>query len=266
MHSVLHPASNPSAAVTALPCRGATLPLPRRNYCRPEPRTMNTLLEPAGAPSFIPDLMLVDDEDACTDAWAYSAPGLASFAPLGASSAPVPIAAPAVRLASPSDELVDSLESTQTMLGASLHDATMRDDAAARMHFVPIPVQQPAQPQPYLFQQQLRPHMQHRAPLAPADEALYGGYGAVAHVQQAQPTHVQPVQQGWSTQVESSQLAKAYHAAGSSGISAFELQHGYSTQFGQGLAIPSAVSFAAVHPARRAHQKHARCRQGMPGG
>lgn len=230
----------PPTAVTALPAESPVY------FTFLERPTMNTLLEPAGAPSFIPDLMLVDDEDACTlDAWTCAAPGLASFAPLGGCSAPVPIAAPGSRLASASDELVDSLESTQTLLGASLRDASMRDEAAlSRMHFVPVPAAAAA-PQPYLFQQQLRPGFQHHASLAAAEEVLYGGYGAVPPPQQPQPAYVPSVQQGWSAQVPSSQRGMAHHVAGGAGIPSFDLQHGYSTQFGQGLPISSAVSAAA---------------------
>ncbi|KAL4458996.1 hypothetical protein ABPG75_013861 [Micractinium tetrahymenae] len=255
-------------AVTAAPAE-ATQPY------RQHPLAMNTLLEPAGAPSYIPDLMLLDEEGASANAWLCSAPGLACFAPLGGCSAPVPIAAPAGRHSSPSGELVDSLESTQTLLGASLHDGR-GDAAASRMHFVPVPAPQPPpQPQPYHFQQQPRHSGQQYASLAPADDMLYGGYGVVAPpqpppaaypLQPAQQQHghgwaeaqAQQGQPGWGAHPHSTQRAMQHHAAAGPGISSMDLQYGYSTQFGQVLPIPSAMRHTPCGGCLAAGA-HARC-------
>lgn len=254
---------------------------------------MNALLEPQCVPA-LPDFMVLDEEDPCADAWPTV--GLASFAPVGGTcTAPVPIAASAGRRVRSSSDMVDSLESTQTLLGASLHDSPPPASPAQHagsssaavahgMRFVPVPVS-PA-PQAYLFQQQPRYAHQYSTMAAPEADLLYGGYGVLASPQPAYqqqmaaqqpseqvwgapPSHAAPAvahyqeQQQGGSQAAAEQAAwdlpptslpipspspggptAAAHHAGSAGISSFDLQYGFTTQFGQ--PIPAAVSWGAA--------------------
>ena len=139
------------------------------------------LYEPQLAPQ-LPDLMLLDEEEPCS--W----PRLASFAP-SAPSAPVPIAAPRAPRCEPppaagslGSDLVDSLESTQTLLGASLAQEAAGSAAQPIMRFVPV---EPPPPPP----RPLYPQPQPRAAAAAPQHSLggcdwlYGGYGVIAEPQ-----------------------------------------------------------------------------------
>lgn len=175
------------------------------------------LEEPRCAPQ-LPDLMLFDEDDATNDNWTV---GLANFCAAAATtiaagtsgylpgglvpmaSAPVPITSRS-RPLSPGG-LVDSLESTQTLLGSSYQDSTAQQQQQClhqvqqfAMRFVPVPVAQP-QAQAYLQQAAASQQQQQQYwAAAEAEPALFGGYGAMAAPQpyQAHPTQPrdQPVQ------------------------------------------------------------------------
>ncbi|PSC76718.1 SANT Myb domain [Micractinium conductrix] len=221
---------------------------------------MNALLELSCAPP-LPHFMIVgEDDDSLGSADAWAAPGLADFAQLCglaavAVSAPVPIAGVSPRRRASSD-LVDSLESTQTLLGASLVDACAAASAPelpSVMRFVPVPVSPPQQP--YAFQQQPHGtaafHRQHSYPALPQpDCSLYGGYGVIAP-QQPQPLPFAAIAQameqcGWEAHSAPAQYQPQQPAVGgwevhgaAGGISSYDLQPGFSTQFGSHLPIPS---------------------------
>lgn len=164
------------------------------------------LYEPQCVPP-LPDLMLLDEEEPCHDAWSL---GLASFGAPGG-SAPVPIArAPHATPSAvhPLGAELDSVESTQTLLGASLAEAGSAAAShgtsyhASPMRFVPVPVA-PAPPPPPPQALYLQPQPQQYRGLtpepygtAPTDARLFDGYGVVAEPQalpfpgaSAQPVH-----------------------------------------------------------------------------
>ena len=167
-----------------------------------------TLYEPQCVPP-LPDLMLLDEEEEpCAEAWGV---GLASFAPAscGGGSAPVPIVVRAPRAvpAGPASyvgaDFVDSMESTQTLLGASLAEAGPGSAAASYgashgagpMRFVPVPLA-PAPPPPpppatralYLQPQPQQPRgvggaEAYGGSATATDALLFDGYGVVAEPQ-----------------------------------------------------------------------------------
>jgi hypothetical protein len=157
---------------------------------------MNSLLEPRCTPQ-LPDLMLMDEMEVVgDDDWltglACLAPCYASVAaPPAAASAPMPIG----RRQPAASTLVDSLESTQTLLGSSLQEISSAQQQAAQqqqqygMRFVPVPLAQAPQPQ---YQPQYQQHLQ--AYSLPAAEPVFGSYDKLLaqHLQQLEQPQQQP--------------------------------------------------------------------------
>jgi hypothetical protein len=148
---------------------------------------MNSLLEPRCTPQ-LPDLMLMDEMEVVgDDDWltglACLGPGYAPVAaPPAAASAPMPIG----RRQPAASTLMDSLESTQTLLGSSLQEISSAQQQAAQqqqqqygMRFVPVPLAQAPQPQ-YQHQHQLQAYS------LPAADPVFGSYDTLPaqHLQQ----------------------------------------------------------------------------------
>lgn len=221
---------------------------------RPLPRSHAAMLyEPQLAPP-LPDLMLLDEEDPC-----LSWPRLASFAPATGSSAPVPIAAPrdAVRCTLPTaaslgSDLVDSMESTQTLLGASLRQEAAASAEQPTMRFVPVEATPAPYPQPY---PQPQPLPQLRRSL-PSTEWLYGGYGVIAEPQ-THPRERATEPSGWAGQEGSGhgmQLEDEAHCYGRQPQPAYA--HEQPRSYGSGWELPPA-SLPARHASGYASAAHA---------
>lgn len=207
------------------------------------------LYEPQLAPP-LPDLMLLDEEDPC-----LSWPRLASFAPAAGSSAPVPIAAPrdAVRCTPPTaaslgSDLVDSMESTQTLLGASLRQEAAASAEQPTMRFVPVEATPAPYPQPY---PQPQPLPQLRRSL-PSTEWLYGGYGVIAEPQ-AHPRERATEPSGWAGQEGSGHGMQCEDEAQCYGRQP-QPAHAYeqARSYGGGWELPPA-SLPARHASGYAH-------------
>lgn len=230
---------------------------------------MNVLLEPHMAPQ-LPDLLL-DDEGCCggaDDAWASALSLCGGLAP----SAPVPISsqARAARM-SPSSELVDSLESSASLLSASL-----RQDAASAeqyaMRFVPVsasPEPQPFAPHTHTAQQSYwgpgeveggllggysvagQPS---RAAAAPAPPTAHGQWGhSLQDAQRYNQHHLQQYGQPYGHRFDSGS-APAWDLGAASlpppppaGLPSRDACHGFPAQFGgqMGLPVPSASVVSA---------------------
>lgn len=225
-----------------------------------------TLYEPQCAPP-LPDLMMLDEEEACCreDSWPV---GLANFGGSTAvgTSAPVPIAAPRAPLCHhvrSSADLLDSMESTQTLLGASLagegssasHSYGQQQQQQSAMRFVPVPVAPPTQRALYLQPQpQYQPAAEQYA-LGATDSLLFGGYGVVAepqaypfpvqqHNQHQHYHHQQEQEQGYAAgwDLPPARLAVPFSAPAAAahyaGISSFDMTYPYSAQFGGQMSMP----------------------------
>lgn len=255
---------------------------------------MNSLLEHHHAPQ-LPELMMIDDEcssdHASVDSWMV---GLALCAGNSSPSAPVPIASRArAQRMSPGSDLVDSLESTQTMLGASL-----RQDAAAAAHqqllveqsamrFVPV-ADKPAAGRQFAttLTQQLQQQQQQlwAEPSSLDDDLYHSGFGAVAASQPraTSPLFRPPQEAGWQFQA-SPQLASTYDSGSSfsaatwdvppatlplhapppphqlhAGISSLDIPYGYVAEFGAQAPLPCLLRRAVSDNVldHSVHQQH----------